>query len=388
MNILFICDFYPQYGAKVVKELVHKLLQKRKGIIEDIYILSNSAGIYNNKFHTKREKNVVRVSSFSILPKVNYTISPFSIYKIKKLIQKLKPSLVHIHFLIYWNSLVGAFMSKVAHISSIITLHGFTHPSETNSAYYSFLLALYYKIFGNKILKNADAVTAVSLNTLDKVTSYFPEIPLHKFNYIPNGVDTEKFQSLKDDSEKIELRRKLGLPVDHFLVIYVGRLEVEKGVLDLLKVANLMDKEHSDIKFLFIGNGSLKRYIKDYQKNHKNVIYFDYRDPYPYLAASDVFVLPSFREGFSTSFLEAVSSGLPFISTYVGGVDDFLRRGGEGIIVSRGDINSIMKSILLLRDNYKEWKKVAIGNRRIVEKYFSLDVVAEMYKELYTRICE
>jgi len=167
----------------------------------------------------------------------------------------------------------------------------------------------------------------------------------------------------------------------------------EKGIFDLLKAAETVLGENSSIHFLFVGgvykgnepNAISDEFLKNYfNKNslYKRYLHFlgmrtDVRD---ILAASDMFVLPSYREGMPRSIIEAMAMGLPVIATNIRGSREEVVDGGTGILVPAGDVNALSNAIIKLANDSKLRKTMGKKGRERAEKYFDESKVIE--KEL------
>ncbi len=129
-----------------------------------------------------------------------------------------------------------------------------------------------------------------------------------KCSVVYNGV-----KSIHTDVNKYDLRKTLGLPIDKFMIVSVGRLWPQKNHSLLIDVV----KEIDGIFLLIVGDGSLKEALKERALGYEDRIQFigqiDTSRVRHYLGACDLFALPSFYEGMSNALLEALSTGLPIL---------------------------------------------------------------------------
>jgi len=229
-----------------------------------------------------------------------YKLLP-KIFKLRKLIQKENPNIL------LSNGFPAVFLVPL----SVLFLKAkpkifYVHHSQKQKE--NFLTRKIYLWF----LKKYEKIIAVSSATADSLKAVFPEIR-EKILAIPNGIDTERFE-IKETKE--ELRKKLNLP-DGVLGICVGRLTPFKNQKFLIKVAKEIKKD--DFYILIIGDGdeyeNLKREIeKEKLENRVKLLGFISSDKIPYyLKASDIFLYPSLKEGFSVVILEVMASGLPAV---------------------------------------------------------------------------
>jgi len=200
-----------------------------------------------------------------------------------------------------------------------------------------------------------------------------------KFKIINPGINVSKFRNatpadLETDSESI--------------ILFVGRLEKNKGVLDLLKAFENIHKNH-DSELLLVGEGNLENEIKAIVQNQgmaNSVQMLGYRDDVAKLMhVADIFVQPSYREGFSRVITEAQAAGLPIISTDVGAIAHRVEHGVNGYLIAPGDINGLEKylnKLLHSRKSRVEMSKNAIAQ---AEEYDITEVKNQM-RALYEQL--
>jgi glycosyltransferase involved in cell wall biosynthesis len=207
-------------------------------------------------------------------------------------------------------------------------------------------------------------------------------VPESKIAVQHNGVDAAKFQ-LRD---KQEIRRQLGIKHEGALVCYVGNFVGEKGVDVLVQSFRLLKEAgRTDIHLSLIGSGSLDPSLRATVQAHgmeQMVTFYGRRkhDEIPlWMAACDVFCLPSLREGCPNVILEALCSGRPVVASCVGGVPELLTER-EGALVPPSDPNALKNGILAtlsrawnpntLRQAVqgRSWDDVGYGYYRILEQ--------------------
>ena len=149
---------------------------------------------------------------------------------------------------------------------------------------------------------------------------------------IANGVDLHRYDRRVHQSE---MRKRLNLPQMH-TIVFTGRLSPEKGV-DYLIRSFVQLKKAQPCQLLIIADGpareNIVQLIQECKTADSVLLVSGTDDVAPYLAASDVFVLPSRFEGLSNSLLEAMACGLPVVSTRVGGSKDLIQDGVNGLLV-------------------------------------------------------
>lgn len=204
---------------------------------------------------------------------------------------------------------------------------------------------------------------------------------------IPNGVDTATWSPVSP-SERAVLRAKLGLN-DRPVALFSGRLEPQKGLEALLESWKLIVANHPDAALILAGRGSqevLLREKADRSGISSSVRFLgqlkpdDLRD---YYRVADLFVLPSLAEGLSNALLEAMSCGLPVVASRVGGTEDLVSDGVNGLLMEPGSIQPLADAILRLLEDHPAALQKGMRARETVESGYSLERVAERYLELY-----
>ncbi len=262
------------------------------------------------------------------------------------------------------------------------------NPNEKAMLRFNSVLRSYEK----KLMNRSDALIAVSKYTVNELTDLYG-ISTDKIHVIYNGVDIEKF---KPRSNKTELRKQFGLEPDKKIVLFVGRLYHRKGLEPLLRSIPPVLEQFENVTFAISGTGfkekeeSLRKLAK--KLNIENVVNFlgyvpDEKLPELY-SASDIFVLPAIYENFPFAILEAQSTGLPVVSTNVGGIPEFLEDGKNGFVIEPGDEPELTKKLLRLLQNPDLAKKMGDLGRQLIEKNLSWDIITNQVIELYHKLLE
>ncbi len=158
-----------------------------------------------------------------------------------------------------------------------------------------------------------------------------------------SGVDLRRFKQSKE--VLAEVRHELAVPHDAFVFIYLGRLNKDKGVLDLALAFSSVKNKNTYLLVVGPDEGDfveeMKRLSGDSVDRLRFVAYT--RTPERFLAASDVLCLPSYREGFGNVVIEAAAMGLPAIASDIYGISDAIVDKGTGLLHPPGDAESIKR---------------------------------------------
>lgn len=207
---------------------------------------------------------------------------------------------------------------------------------------------------------------------------------------IQNGVDIEYFS--RSGCSREELRGNL-LPQswcdnDYFVFCNVSRFTDAKDHLSLLNAFNAVRKYNSLSRLLLVGDGeersAIERVINELEL-HDFVHLAGMRQDVPdVLSLADAFVLSSKHEGMPLVILEAMSVGLPVLTTDVGGIAEVVTNGVSACIVPPCDSIMLSKSMIWMMENPVECDKIARSGMELVRERFSHTKMVERYLELYT----
>lgn len=211
-------------------------------------------------------------------------------------------------------------------------------------------------------------------------------VPAGRIRSIPNGVDTDRFRPT-DDAGRRAARRALALPPVP-VVLYAGRLAPEKGV-DVLVDAWAEARRRGALGTLvLVGDGPERRALERRARDQGVLGAIRFAgaaaDVAPWLAAADVFALPSRQEGLSVALLEAMASGLAVVATDVGGTAD--AAGGAAHLVPPGDPAALAAAVdRLLADPPRALALGEAARRRAAARY-GIREVARWHLALYREV--
>ena len=203
-----------------------------------------------------------------------------------------------------------------------------------------------------------------------------------------SGVNLRRFKPSKQ--ARTDIRKKLNIPNHSVVFLFVGRLKKEKGVFELVKAFKNISRTNDNVFLLIVGPDENKltnelTKILDSSLKYTKFIGLT-KTPEIYMMASDIFVMPSYREGFGTSTIEAASCGIPAIGSNIYGLSDSIKDGETGVLVnvySEKDLEKAMKKLL---DN--DILRIEMGNKAFINasENFSQDKLTLLLIHLYQRI--
>ncbi|TLS69048.1 glycosyltransferase family 4 protein [Mariprofundus erugo] len=165
-----------------------------------------------------------------------------------------------------------------------------------------------------------------------------------------SGVDSERFRP--DSSIRAEKRRELGLADEAVVLLFLGRLNRDKGILDLSSAFAGVAPSLPELHLLLVGpdEGGMKASVLSMQGEYAGRVHcIDYTDqPEAFFAMADIFCLPSYREGFGSVIIEAAACGLPAIGSRIYGISDAIAEGRTGLLFEAGDHAGLAAAITRL----------------------------------------
>ncbi len=220
-------------------------------------------------------------------------------------------------------------------------------------------------------LRRAKRAIVTSEGIKREIMEYYG-IPKEKITVIPSGADIKRFKR-NEEAGKI-IRKELGISQKDFVIMFIGRDLKRKGFEYLLRALPLLDKKAKLI--VAGGKDEYHQNIAKELKQEKNVFFIgDVPNMEKYLSASDVFVFPTFYEGFSLATVEAAACGLPVIAARANGTEELIENGKNGFLLEKRDpkeiagrLNLLMGDSALLRNMSENavrssreysWEKIA-----------------------------
>lgn len=382
MHILIIPSAYPTEDAPLrstfFREQAVALVKKghKVGVVysETRRLTSiNIKMIKKNHFNITIENddgvNTLRLHGWNILMMrnklgINLWINQ-SLYLFKRYIEMYgKPDLIHVHMGLY-GGMVGKIIKEKYNIPYVITEH--------SSVVMNGFMNNYQKYIIEESYRNADALISVGKKLRDSMRMYTH----NNINIIPNIVNTDKFKY--DDSKKN----------NEFTFISVCNLKKDKNIELLLKAYSNVFNNKSNTKLIIIGDGEEKERLLKLSNElniNDNVEFVGAvlrEQLHKYLESSSVFVLPSKYETFGVAYIEAMSCGLPIITTKCGGPEDFYNEY-LGYMIEEANVKCLEEAMLKMITNYGQFNRSNIS--RYIKESFSEEVIVHRLNEVYKKI--
>lgn len=209
------------------------------------------------------------------------------------------------------------------------------------------------------------------------------------------GVDTQRFDKSRfSEDQGVTLRARLGIPVDAPLLLFLGRITVDKGVNELMQAFQKIKAMGSDAHLVFVGHfdadsGVLGKIVPTDIDLIPDAHRVDYTEcPEVYLAIADILCLPSYREGFGTVVIEAAAMGVPTIGTKIYGLTDAVDDGKTGILVTPRNVNELADSLSKLLNDKQLRSNMAVAAKRRAVRLFDAKKVNLLLVDEYLRLLQ
>ena len=214
-------------------------------------------------------------------------------------------------------------------------------------------------------------------------------VPRERVHYLPHGVELQRFHPAAP-GERPQLRRTFGWPEDRQVVLFVGRLSEEKGVMDLLEAWRVADRR--DAVLVLVGPDMVghrwdagapgRAYVAAHGLGDRVRFEGPAADPAPFYRAADVFVQPSHFEALGNTALEAMASALPVVTSGVGGLADFCVDGENTLIYESRSSSSLAAALARVLDDPALRERLGAAGQRTVVDQFELGGLLDRYARL------
>lgn len=204
------------------------------------------------------------------------------------------------------------------------------------------------------------------------------------------GVDPLRFHP--DSRIRETIRDNLGIDKNALVILFVGRLCRDKGILDLAFAFSEIAKCNSNAVLLLVGaeeDVPFKEVQKICHSESERLHYVSFTStPEIYMAASDIFCLPSYREGFGMTIIEAAACGLPAVASRIYGITDAVAEGKTGLLFPAGDARLLTQALLKLTIENDLRQQMGNEARKRTLELFSSEIITREILMLYDKLSE
>lgn len=352
------------------------LKAKQKYIVKIFCFQGGSEKMETLATRNIKKKNI-KFYKFNSSPNNLNIVSEFlQSIKLAKEIKKFNPDIVHsISMKAIFLSLLSHFFLKINNHICFITGMGFFSVHKLN-LYQFFLKFFLFKYF--KYIAINKKIKIVVENNSDY--NYFVKklsIPKNQI-FLINGVGVD----LKIFKYKKKLKKKI--------ILFSGRLIKEKGIEDFVNASKMLTSKFSRWKFIILGTfdhfkiNSLKFNFNAIMKEFPKIIFLGYKKKVTsFFNKSSIVCLPSYREGFSKTLIEAASSGCAIVTTNVPGCRDTIINGRTGLLCEKGNYKDLARKLEQLITNRKKLHFFARNARKYAKKKFDYKIFINKNLKLY-----
>ena len=245
------------------------------------------------------------------------------------------------------------------------------------------LLSYFMGIFIRRLICNSDTVISVSDPTTKSLISNY-SVGMDKVVTIPLGID------YKDIIDRYSFRE---ISDRHYDLVFVGRFAAIKRISDVVEAVSLLTKRGKKIEVALIGDGPQRRLLEQkiekigLSKSFHVFGFLNENEKYSTMANSKIFILPSEREGFSLSTLEAMALGcIPIVSKpkfdEVFGVSHFVKNGENGLYYLVGNVDELAQCISDLLENQKISELLSTNALKTAKLYTTNEMARRIYDVL------
>lgn len=301
-----------------------------------------------------------------------------------RIVVRYRPHLMHVpmtSYWAYWKDAAFTLMARALGMKVVAHLHGGMF-----DRYYRQSSPLVQRLIGWTMYR-ADVVIALSSwwrrFLLEEIR---PDIDVQ---VVPNTVDSMFAEGIDKPSESAGR--------DANLVLFVGGLGHRKGVFDILKAVPLVLERRPDVRFIFAGTEERQGEQTQIDRacaeaNLDGVVQFlgqiTGRAKLDLFLKASVFILPSYGENLPYALLEAMSVGLPVVTTPVGAIPELVEDGHNGFLIRPGDYQALADRIVRLLEDAALRATMSQANRERIQAGYMPDVAMSRFDKIYSRLLD
>ncbi|MCC7073416.1 MAG: glycosyltransferase family 4 protein [Deltaproteobacteria bacterium] len=309
-----------------------------------------------------------------------------AVLELARVMQREKLSIVHTHNA--KTGLLGQLAARLAGVPIVVnTIHGFYFQDDTPA-----LRRRFYVVLEQIAAACSDDILSQSKEDLE--TAVREHIcSMDEIEHLGNGIDLARFDPSSPVVDRARVRASLGIASDALVVGFVGRLVEEKGVRELWAAVRELRARLPKLVLMIVGETDTHKGDALSQDDAKAVgiddlcVFTGWRDDLPGMyTAMDVLALPSHREGFPRTLMEAAAMGVPVVATDIRGCREAVEPGRTGLLVPAKDAGALARALEGLLVDEGERQRLGTGGRALAQARFDerriFATVEQHYHEL------
>jgi len=325
----------------------------------------------------------IKIIKLSSLRRNIHPISEIkALYQLYKIIKRGRYDLVHTHQ--SKAGMLGRLSARLVKVPVIVhTLHGpLFYPNQNRISW------LVYKT----LEKFSALYTNCFVSVGQDLKNYYLKNKIGKpetYSVIRSSIDLGKFQVEFGDWQVKEIKQEIGIKTDCPVIGMIGRLEKSKGTEQAVEVARKVIKKYPEVKFLFVGSGSLlsslKKKVQEYGLEN-SIIFTGYRkDVEKVMAVFNIlFLTGSLREGLPQSLIQGSLMLKPIVCFDIMGAKEMVK--DNGFIVDYNDINGMVEKINYLLSDLNRAKIMGVKGKELVTNEWDIEEINRRNNELYDKL--
>ena len=380
IRLLHLIPSFERAGAESVVSNICNFLPTSDYEIHILLLEDSTAGIIRIKPSINVQIHLSGGFPFKIrknLPRFNLK----SLISIRKIIRSIKPDIIHCH-------LIESYLTLNLVLISFRIPVRFVHTAHTNSDHYksnslNSRIGLLLEKFSFRVLKARFVCVSEGMFNYMK-RHYSP----NQLDLAINSVDTEYYK--KEVVAPFDLM-KLNVPDEAFVILHIGRFAVVKNHPLMFNAIKLLKEKGKKVVLLCVGSrgGLLDEYKEWVDKNDLNsFIYFvgEVDDTRPFIASSNLGLLPSYHEGLSLALLEMFSMELPVLVSKIPSSEEVVRGITDRLFIDVNDASQLADKVEDAMMHYDDFLEIGMGMRNKVNGSFSVKRLAVDYDNIYKKL--
>lgn len=372
---IFAAQYFPHLGG--VERYTYNLAKKLIEAGNEVTVVTSN--VQKIASYEKMEGiTVYRMPCINLLDG-RYPVLKFygDFWKIHHILREKRFDFVIVNTRFYLHSLYGQWFAWSKKIPVITIDHGSSHLSVNNRMWDAI-----GGVYEHMITKIGQLFCKDYYGVSKACVEWLGHFHIKAKGVLYNSVDLEEIERLLENGEKI-YRKQYHIPKEATVLTFTGRLLPEKGIPQLLDAMDVLTKENPNIYLWIAGDGDLENMVNERKNEHVIPLgRLPFKDIITVLSETDIFCLPSFSEGFSTSILEAIACRCYVVTTKRGGAKETFPTDEYGMVIEDNETSRLtdaLRSAVSLGEKRK--RAVELSYERLKDHY-TWDIVSAQVMQL------